>query len=191
MFCGVRLFGFFVRMFVGLNDFSRFECRRRTMCFYPAVIFSMCHSVCSDVFLIIDTAVAAVQTGLFADIVTAGLSHFFRYRRTYSLALTLRNPPEPSGRSVSGPAETLCKHSDCKIAALFLLSSAFSLSLPLSEIRRGRPAAVSAGRPGLWRVGGGNMEMQCLRLQTDRAGRNVRRAQSGQKTAACAAQIPL
>ncbi len=101
MFCGVRLFGFFVRMFVGLNNFSRFE-YRRMMCFYPAVIFSVCHSVCSDVFLIIDTAASVV------------------------------------------PPRTICRHSDCKIAALFLLSSAFSLSLPLSEIHRGRPGLFAS-----------------------------------------------
>ena len=49
--------------------------------------------------------------------------------------------------------------------------------LTLSEIGRGRLGSARAGMTG---AGGRNMEMQCLRLQTDSAGHNVRRAQSGQ-----------
>ena len=80
------------------------------MCFYPAVIFSVCHSVCSDVFLIIDTAASVV------------------------------------------PPRTICRHSDCKIAALFLLSSAFSLSLHSQKSAgAGRPQCQRAGRDyGVW-----------------------------------------
>ena len=106
MFCGVRLFGFFVRMFVGLNDFSRFQ-YRRTMCFYPAVIFSVCHSVCSDVFLIIDTAASVVPPRTICRHSDCKIAALFFIFRILPLALTLRKPPGLSGRSVSGPAGTV------------------------------------------------------------------------------------
>ena len=60
--------------------------------------------------------------------------------------------------------------------------------LTLSEIGRGRLGSARAGMTG---AGRRNMEMQGLRLQTDSAGHNVRRAQSGQNRPPWTCRSPL
>ena len=68
-------------------------------------------------------------------------------------------------------------------------------NLPPSTLRsHSQKSAAAALAPlgrGMTGAGGRNMEMQCLRLQTDSAGHNVRQAQSGQSRPPWTCRSPL